>query len=80
LPMAYVLLNTKIGYENNTLEEIRKIEGVKEAFSLWGVYDIIARVQADTMENLTNIINNKLKANNIHSKLTVIITEPAILA
>jgi hypothetical protein len=58
--MAYVLLNTKIGYENNTLEEIRKIEGVKEAFSLlWGVYDIIAASSArHDGESLTNINNN----------------------
>ncbi len=74
--MAYVLLNTKIGSEDNVLEEIRKIEGVQEAFNLWGVYDIIARIQTDTMEKLTNIINDKLQASNIHSKLTVIVTEP----
>ena len=74
--MAYVLLNTEIGSQDSILEEIRKIEGVEEAFNLYGVYDIVARIQADTMENLTNIINDKLQATNIHSKLTVVVTEP----
>ncbi len=73
--MAYVLLNTKIDSQNNLLEEIRQIDGVKEAFNLWGIYDIIARIQTDTIENLTNIINNKLETSNIHSKLTVMIAE-----
>ena len=76
MPMAYVLLNTEIGSQDSILEEIRKIEGVEEAFNLYGVYDIVARIQADTMENLTNIINDKLQATNIHSKLTVVVTEP----
>jgi DNA-binding Lrp family transcriptional regulator len=75
MPMAYVLLNTKIDSQNNLLEEIRQIDGVKEAFNLWGIYDIIARIQTDTIENLTNIINNKLETSNIHSKLTVMIAE-----
>jgi DNA-binding Lrp family transcriptional regulator len=76
MPMAYVLLNTKIDSKNNLLEEIRQIDGVKEAFNLWGIYDIIARIQTDTIENLTNIINNKLETSNIHSKLTVMVAEP----
>jgi glycosyltransferase involved in cell wall biosynthesis len=49
LPTAYVLLNTEIGSEREVLHTIKGIEGVQEAFGLWGIYDIIARVKADTM-------------------------------
>ncbi len=75
MPMAYVLLNTEIGAENDVLKAVRKVEGVQEAFTLWGVYDIIARVKADTMDKLTHIINDKLQISKVHSKLTVVITE-----
>jgi DNA-binding Lrp family transcriptional regulator len=75
MPTAYVLLNTKIGLENEALKEIRAVEGVQEAFGLMGIYDIIARIKAETMEKLTQIINEKLQLKRVHSKLTVIIME-----
>ena len=74
--MAYVLLNTEIGAEREVLKNLRKIEGVQEAFNLMGIYDIIARVKADTMDSLNQLINQKLQINRVHSKLTVIVTEP----
>ena len=51
MPVAYLLLNTEIGAENQVLNALRKIEGVKEAHNLWGVYDIIANIKADTWRN-----------------------------
>jgi DNA-binding Lrp family transcriptional regulator len=74
--MAYVLLNTEIGAERDVLREIRGVDGVQEAFYLWGIYDIIALVRADTMNKLTNIINKHLQLGKIHSKLTVLVMEP----
>lgn len=75
MPTAYVLLNTEIGEERDVLTTIRKTEGVQEAFSLMGIYDIIARVKADSMDGLKKIINEKLQVNKVHSKLTVVITD-----
>ncbi len=49
---AYVLLNTEIGAENQVLMALKKIEGVREAYNLWGVYDIIANVKADNIKKL----------------------------
>jgi DNA-binding Lrp family transcriptional regulator len=76
MPMAYVLLNTEIGSELNVLEALKKVEGVEEAHNLWGVYDIIASVRADTMDKLKAIINKKIeKLGKVNAKLTMIITE-----
>jgi DNA-binding Lrp family transcriptional regulator len=75
LPLAYVLLNTEIGAEREVLTTIRKTEGVQEAFNLMGIYDIIARVKADSMDGLKKIINEKLQVNKVNSKLTIVITD-----
>ena len=76
MPTAYVLLNTEIGAENQVLKALKKVEGVKEAHNLWGVYDIIAHIRADTMEKLKYIITKRIgKIAKINSKLTMIITE-----
>ena len=71
MPTAYILLNTEIGAEKQVLKALKKIEGVEEVHNLWGVYDIIANVKADSMEELKYIITqqnrknrqNKLKIN-----------------
>jgi DNA-binding Lrp family transcriptional regulator len=73
--MAYILINTKIGAEQEVLNALKKTEGVQEAFGLLGVYDIIARVKADTTDRLTQIISDQLLSKKVHSKLTVVIAE-----
>ena len=76
MPTAYVLLNTEIGAEHQVLRALRETEGVEEAHGLWGVYDIIANVKAETMEKLRWIITDKIgQIRRINSKLTMIITE-----
>jgi DNA-binding Lrp family transcriptional regulator len=75
LPMAYVLLNTEIGSEREVLYAIKGIEGVQEAFGLWGIYDIIARVKAESLDKLNQIIGEKLQVIKVLSKLTVVVTE-----
>ncbi len=76
MPTAYILLNTEIGAENQVLKALKKIEGVEEAHNLWGVYDIIANIEAESMEKLKYIISKRIgKIGKINSKLTMIITE-----
>jgi DNA-binding Lrp family transcriptional regulator len=76
MPTAYVLLTTEIGAEKQVLSSLKKISGVQEAHKLWGVYDIIAHVQADDMDNLKNIITKRIdKIGKVNSKLTMIIED-----
>jgi len=39
LPIAYVLIRTDIGAERKVLDELRKLEGVEEAFLIFGPWD-----------------------------------------
>ncbi len=76
MPTAYILLNTEIGAENQVLNALKKIDEIEEAHTLWGVYDIIANVKAETMEKLKYVITNRIeKIGKINSKLTMIISE-----
>ncbi len=76
MPTAYVLLTTEIGAEKHVLSALKKIRGIQEAHTLWGVYDIIANVQAEDMESLKNIITQRIdKIAKVNSKLTMIIEE-----
>ncbi len=75
MPEAFVLMNTEIGAEREVMKTLIKTEGVQEAFSLSGIYDIIAKVRADTMDRLTYIINEKLKISRVLSKITIMVSE-----
>jgi DNA-binding Lrp family transcriptional regulator len=76
LPTAYVLINTEIGAETQVRKALKKVEGVEEAHNLWGVYDIIANVKAENIEELKNIITQQIeKIAKINSKLTMIINQ-----
>jgi len=72
---AFVLINTEIGLERKMMDALKAIPEVKEAHLLHGVYDIIARVESDTMSNLKKAISNKIrKLEKVRSTLTMIVT------
>jgi len=78
LPKAFVLINTETGFMNEVLKELSKIEGVKEAYSVYGVYDIIAKVEAKTMDGLKDIVAWKIRRiSNVRTTLTMIVIEEA---
>ncbi len=75
--MAFVLINSEIGSEEEILNELLKIEGVKEAYVVYGVYDVIAKIRADTMERLKEIVTWQVRRmSKIRSTLTMIVMEP----
>ena len=54
----------------------KKVEGVNEAFAVYGVYDIIARVKADTMDKLKEIVTWRIRRlDKVRSTLTMIVVE-----
>jgi len=70
---AYVLLTTGLGAETEVMKDMKMIVEIKEAHLVYGVYDIIARIEADTMEDLKNIISWKVRRiNRVRSTLTMI--------
>jgi DNA-binding Lrp family transcriptional regulator len=76
MPSAFVLINTEIGYENEILKELKKIKTVKEAHVIYGVYDIIARVEAESMDKLKEAISwNIRRLDKVKSTLTMIVIE-----
>ena len=76
MPIAYVLINAEIGSEGEVLSELKKIEGVEEAYSVYGVYDIVAKVRADSMDKLKDIVTWRIRRlNKVRSTLTMIVIE-----
>ena len=76
MPTAFVLINAELGKEENILEELRNIDEVKEAHFVYGVYDIITKVEADSMDKLKEIVTFKIRRlNDVRSTLTMTVAE-----
>ena len=71
---AFVLINAEIGAESEVLKDLKGIPEVKEAHMVYGVYDIIARVETETMQELKDAISWKIRRlDKVRSTLTMIV-------
>ena len=69
---AYVLINCDLGSEDDMIRDIKKLEYVKDVTGTFGAYDIVARIEADTQEQLREAITWKIrKKKKIRSTLTL---------
>jgi len=74
--MAFVLINAEIGSEEEVLKELKKVEGVVEAFVVYGVYDVVAKIKSDTMDRLKDVVTwHVRRLNKVRSTLTMIVVE-----
>jgi DNA-binding Lrp family transcriptional regulator len=76
MPIAFVLVNTEIGAENEVMKTIKKVEGVEESYAVYGVYDVVAKIKADTMDKLKEIVTwHVRRLDKVRSTLTMIVVE-----
>ncbi|HJU13464.1 MAG TPA: Lrp/AsnC ligand binding domain-containing protein [Candidatus Nitrosotalea sp.] len=81
MPTTYILINSDLGSD---MEIIKQIKGILdkeptvkyEVQGVYGVYDIIIKITADSMDHLRSIITNKIrKIDKVYSTLTMMVIE-----
>ena len=74
MPLAYVLVNAEIGADDEALAAIKKIPNVKEAYLVYGVYDIVAKVEAESLSKLKEVVTSRIRRlDKVRSTLTMIV-------
>ncbi len=69
---AYVLMGCKLGSEKSIISELKSIENVKEVHGTLGLYDIIAKLESDSADAITQTITEKIrKIDDIGSTMTL---------
>ena len=58
---AFLLLNTKTGSEADVLRELKKIESIKDVTLVYGAYDIVLRVESNSINELKQTITWKIR-------------------
>ena len=73
---AFVLINVEPDSETEVLERLREVPEVKEAYFVYGVYDIVAKVETDSMDRLKEVITWKVRRlDSVRSTTTTVVME-----
>jgi DNA-binding Lrp family transcriptional regulator len=81
MPTTYILINSDLGSDVDIIKKIKQIldneSGIQyEVQGVYGVYDIIVKITANSMDLLRSIITNKIrKIDKVYSTLTMMVIE-----
>ena len=56
-----MLLTVEIGSAKDVLNALNEMPEVKEAYQIYGVYDLIIRVEAETLQELKDLVDNRIR-------------------
>ena len=74
LATAYLLLNVETGTEEEVMRSLKPIPEVKEAQTVYGEYDIIIRVETETMKEMKNLVSWRIRRlYRVRSTMTMIV-------
>jgi DNA-binding Lrp family transcriptional regulator len=71
MPIAFVLIHADPGTENRLLKELRTIKSVAEAHFVYGVYDIVVKVEVEPKDKVKEIVTRIRGLDNVRSTLTM---------
>jgi DNA-binding Lrp family transcriptional regulator len=73
-PTAFVMINAEIGKEQEVLNFLTDELKVDEAYVVYGVYDLVAKLSSDSMKELKDVVINQIRqATGVRSTLTMVI-------
>ncbi len=81
MPTAYVLLNSDLGSDESIISKVKEILDNEENIhyeiqGVYGVYDIVLKVNSDNTDTLRSVITNKVrKIDKVQSTLTMMVIE-----
>ena len=69
---AFVLINTDLGSELEVVTGLKKIKGMVGVHEVYGVYDVVAEVEAETQKMLKEIVFTRIRTlKHVRSTLTL---------
>ena len=73
---AFVFINVEPGSEKEGLKCLREVPEIKESYFVYGVYDIVVKVETESMDRLKEVITGKVRRlDKVRSTLTTIAME-----
>jgi DNA-binding Lrp family transcriptional regulator len=57
---AFVLMEVQVGRTSGVVDKLRKLEGIKSADPVTGPYDVIAIIEAESMNDIGDLLTTKV--------------------
>ena len=61
MAMAFVLINCELGAEELVISELKEIETVREVRGVLGAYDILVKLEAGSLDEISKTITLKFR-------------------
>ena len=76
MPMAYVMMNVKVGTDVEVVKQLKLLKQVVGVFEVYSIYDVVVEVRTDTMGELEEVVNSKIRRlENVLNTHTMIVAE-----
>ena len=76
MPLAFVMINAELGMEKQLIQDLKSIDGVKEASEVYGIYDIVVKIEAESMDRLKEAVSRRIRSlKGVRSTLTMVVIE-----
>jgi DNA-binding Lrp family transcriptional regulator len=73
---AVVLVNTDLDAQDRVIENLKLVNGVEEAHALYGVYDLLIKIKAVSIDKLREMTKLQIKPiAGVNSSLTLMIVQ-----
>lgn len=73
---AYVLINIKPGKENELMNMLKNEKSIEEINLVYGEYDMVLKISAETLEDLRRFVVDKLRAKDYVERTITLIQAP----
>ncbi len=74
MSIAYVLISCDVGDEKSLMDELKTIPNVKQVTGVMGSYDVIAKLEASSNEEIKDIVS-KIRNLKVRTTLTLTVIE-----
>ena len=76
MPEAFILINATAGAEAKVVEVLKEMEGVEEVHMVYGTYDIVARVNIDSISEPKEDVTWRIKRmSEVQSTMTLVVAD-----
>jgi len=73
--MAFLLIGTVLGFEEEVRDKLLEHEEVKETYTVCGVYDIVVKLEAEDTAQVKAAVDKMRRMKEISSTLTMFVME-----
>ena len=73
MSIAFIMVNTDLDVHDELCSQLRTIPGIIEANEVYGIYDIIIKIEFNNMEKLKETVSTRIRSlDGVKSTLTMI--------